>query len=221
MMKSGNREDYLIEILRLTEGEGRAKTNDLANRLGVSPASVSEMIKVLSSDGFVTYTKYRGAELTPEGLNYARQLRRKHYIMEHFLTDVLNIDSDVAHEEAHKMEHVLSDDSAIRICHIIGTPVDDDCSSCDVQCRAATGLGRINKKLSEMMQGDRGCISHLKCEDPNTTKKLISMGFVPGRDVCVVGNGSRSGPKIITVGNTTFALDSEMASFVYVEPSDK
>jgi len=220
MMVSGNREDYLIEILRLTEGEGRAKTNDLADKLGVSPASVSEMIKALSGDGFVTYTKYRGAELTPEGLSYAKQLRKKHHIMERFLTDVLDLDSDTAHMEAHKMEHVISDDSAIRICRIIGTPVDDDCSCCESQCRAATGLGRISKKLNEMTQGDCGRISHLKCEDPKTVKKLISMGFVPGRDVCIGSNGSRSGPKVVTVGNATFALDSEMASFVYVEPSD-
>lgn len=220
-MRSGNREDYLIEILRLSEGEGKVKTNDLAEKLKVSPASVSEMIKVLCNEGYVIYTKYHGAELTPEGLSCAMQLRRKHKIMERFLTDVLDVDGDVAHEEAHRMEHIISDDSATRICRIIGTPVNEYCSSCENQCRAATGLGRIHKKLSEMKQGESGCISHLKCEDSMTVKKLISMGFVPGREISIQSCGSKSSPKIITIGNATFALDPEMASFVYVEPSEE
>ena len=79
-MTSGNREDYLIEILRLTNGEGKVKNQELAERLNVSPASVSEMIKVLSNEGYVKYTKYVGAELTEKGLEYARQLRKKHEI---------------------------------------------------------------------------------------------------------------------------------------------
>ena len=86
-MTTGNREDYLINILRLTEGEGVAKTTELATYMNVSPASVSEMIKVLAKEGLVNYEKYKGVSLTEEGLTYARQLRKKHHVLERFLTD--------------------------------------------------------------------------------------------------------------------------------------
>ena len=218
-MISGSREDYLIEILRMTKGEGKVKTNDLANKLKISPASVSEMIKILSDEGYVKYAKYRGAELTPAGLEYATKLRRKHDLMERFLTEVLDMEPDAAHEEAHKMEHAMSDESAHRICRIIGAPANDDCKSCIEYDISKEGCS-TNTKLSDMKQGETGRISHLRCEDPSTVKKLISLGFVPGREVHIYSNISKSGPKVINVGNATFALDSETAASVFVEISD-
>ena len=92
-MTTGNREDYLINILRLTEGDGVAKTTELASYMNVSPASVSEMIKVLAKEGLVDYEKYKGVSLTDEGLTLARQLRKKHHVVERFLTDYLNGDT--------------------------------------------------------------------------------------------------------------------------------
>ena len=67
-MTTGNREDYLINILRLTEGDGVAKTTELASFMNVSPASVSEMVKILANEGLVRYEKYKGMSLTEEGL---------------------------------------------------------------------------------------------------------------------------------------------------------
>ena len=218
-MTSGNREDYLIEILRITKGEGKVKTNDLAKKMKISPASVSEMIKVLSDEGFVKHAKYRGAELTHSGLEYAMKLRRKHDLMERFLTDVLDMEPDAAHEEAHKMEHAISDESAYRMCRIIGAPANDDCKLCVDYDISKEGCN-INTKLGDMKQGQTGKISHLRCDEPSTIKKLISMGFVPGREVYIYSNISKAGPKVINVGNATFALDSKTASSVFVEISD-
>ena len=218
-MTSGNREDYLIEILRLTNGEGKVKNQELAERLNVSPASVSEMIKVLSNEGYVKYTKYVGAELTEKGLEYARQLRKKHDLMERFLTDVLDVDPVTAHEEAHRMEHAISDESAQRICRIIGSPDNEDCKLCD-DYNPDEGGCRIDTKLSDMLPGETGKISHLRSETPAIIKRLISMGFVPGREVCMDSNISKVGPKVVSVGNATFALDSETAESVMVKKSD-
>ncbi|MGI6472660.1 MAG: DtxR family transcriptional regulator [Candidatus Methanomethylophilaceae archaeon] len=219
-MTSGSREDYLIEILRLTNGEGKVKNQELAERLNVSPASVSEMIKVLSNEGYVKYTKYVGAELTEAGLEYARQIRRKHDLMERFLTDVLDVDPITAHEEAHKMEHAISDESAQRICRIIGSPDNEDCKHCEEYDPAKEGC-RVDTKLSDLESGETGLISHLRSTVPSIVKRLISMGFVPGREVCMDSNISKAGPKVVSVGNATFALDSETAASVFVSKSDE
>ena len=99
-MSTDNREDYLINILRLTEGVGTVKTTEIANYMGVAPASVTEMLKTLSKEGLVNYERYRGVSLTEEGIAAAKNLRRKHHIMERFLTDVLEVDHQSAHDNA-------------------------------------------------------------------------------------------------------------------------
>ncbi len=217
MMTTGNREDYIINILRLTEGEGVAKTTELASYMGVSPASVSEMIKVLAKEGLVDYEKYKGVSLTDKGITYARQLRKKHHVVERFLTDYLNVDHKTAHEEACRIEHAISDDSAIKMCHMMGTPVDVDCQSCITPCKAASE-GVINVvPLNKLAQNQHGRISHIKSDDAEVVKKLISMGFVPGRDITIEAILSDGGPRVARMGDMTMALEFRMASCIYVD----
>ena len=215
-MSTDNREDYLINILRLTEGEGVVKTTELANYMNVSPASVTEMLKVLQKEGLVNYERYRGVSLTEEGNIRARDLRRKHHIMERFLTDVLEIDHQDAHDQACAVEHSISDDAANKMCRMMGTKVDGDCGTCKNPCHNSADKLGITTPLSEMKQGDKGCISHLSSEDASVVRKLISMGFVPGREVELSATVSDKGARVIRIGETTIALDREIASAVYV-----
>lgn len=215
IMITDNREDYLIEILRLTKDGSPAKTSDLAKILGVSPASVSGMIKTLSKENLVKYKKYCGAILTEEGMQYAKQLHSKHHIIERFFTGVLGMSPDEAHDEAHRMEHIISDDSAIRICRIMGVP-DEKCDLCTESCANDSPV-KTGTVLGDLKQGQKGRISHIKGGDPASVRKLISMGFVPGREIEIDCNVSKSSPKVVTVGSSTIALDAETASSIYVE----
>lgn len=220
-MTTGNREDYLINILRLTEGDGVAKTTELATFMNVSPASVSEMVKVLASEGLVKYEKYKGMSLTEKGLVYARQLRKKHHVLEKFLMDYLNIDHATAHEEACKMEHAISNDSAIKMCHMMGTPVDSDCQSCINPCKAASEGVMNVMPLNKLALNEGGRIIYIKSDDSEVVKKLISMGFVPGREVTVETIMSDGGPRILKMGESSIALDYRLASFVFIDNSPK
>lgn len=216
-MTTGNREDYLINILRLTEGEGVAKTTELASYMGVSPASVSEMIKVLAKEGLVSYEKYKGVALTEKGLVYARQLRKKHHVVERFLTDYLSVDHKTAHEEACRMEHAISDESAIKMCHMMGTPVDVDCQCCQSPCKAVSE-GIVNVlPLNKLAQNQSGKISHIKSDDSEIVKKLVSMGFVPGREISIEAILSDGGPRVARIGEATMTLDYRLASCIFVD----
>ena len=215
-MSTDNREDYLINILRLTEGNGVVKTTELANYMNVSPASVTEMLKVLQKEGLVNYERYRGVSLTEEGNNRARDLRRKHHIMERFLTDVLEIDHQDAHEQACAVEHTISEDAANKMCRMTGTRVDEDCGTCKNPCHRSTDKLNDCTPLSDMRQGEKGYISHLASADASVVRKLISMGFVPGREVELSATVSDKGARIIRIGETTIALDRDMASAVHV-----
>ncbi len=217
-MTTGNREDYLISILRLTEGENITKTTELATFMDVSPASVTEMLKALANEGLVEYEKYRGVKLTEEGLNYARQIRKKHHVLENFLINVLNVDDATAHKEACRLEHALSEESAIKMCQMMGTQVDSDCQSCSDPCKAASSEGvNITASLSDLGPGEHGIISHLRNKDTDIVKKLILMGFIPGRELSLNENVPDTNIKIVSVGDNTIVLDSDLASSVYIE----
>ncbi|MBR2255386.1 MAG: metal-dependent transcriptional regulator [Candidatus Methanomethylophilaceae archaeon] len=216
-MATANREDYILNILRITEGSGVAKTTELASYMNVSPASVSEMVKVLASEGLVTYEKYKGMSLTPAGLDYARQLRKKHHVLETFLTEYLNTDHETAHEEACKMEHTISDETAIRMCNMMGNRVDSDCQSCTSKCKAASeGVPQI-LPLNKLAINEVGKISHIQSDDSEIVKKLITMGFVPGRELHVDTIMSDGGPRIIKMGDASIALEYRMASCIFVD----
>lgn len=215
-MSTDNREDYLINILRLTNGTGVVKTTELANYMQVSPASVTEMLKVLQKEGLVNYERYRGVSLTEEGNIKARNLRRKHHIMERFLTDVLEIDHKEAHDQACAVEHSISDDAANKMCRMMGTRVDSDCGTCTNPCHEIITDMDPCKSISELGQGEKGVISHLSSDDGAMVRKLVSMGFVPGREVELSASVSDKGARIIRIGETTIALDKSMASVIYV-----
>ncbi len=216
-MKHEGREDYLINILRLTEGKGNVRTSEIADYMNLSPGSVTEMLKILNREGYVNYERYHGVSLTPSGLEIARGLRRKHHIMERFLTDVLDMDDNAAHEQAHVMEHAISDDAAEKICRITGTSVDSDCSTCSNPCfESGISDSAAGESLADMGVGEKGTISHLSSEDGAIIRRLISMGFIPGREVELSASVSDKGARIIRLGQSSIALDRNMASAIYV-----
>jgi len=221
MMTTGNREDYLINILRLTEGEVTTKTTELAVYMGVSPASVTEMLKILANEGLVEYERYHGVKLTEEGLTYARLIRKKHHVIESFLINVLNVDRMTAHDEACRMEHTLSEESAIKMCQMMGTHVDSDCQSCSTPCKAASSEGlHITASLSNLNPGERGVISYLKNNDPMIIKKLIMMGFIPGRILTLDAAPSEENTTVVVVENSVVALATDLASSVYIDTTE-
>ena len=214
-MSTDNREDYLINILRLTDGTGTVKTTELAHYMDVSPASVTEMLKVLSKEGLVNYARYRGVSLTEEGDRKARDLRRKHHIMERFLTDVLEIDHQEAHDQACAVEHSISEDAANRMCRMIGTKVDGDCTTCQNPC--SNSLTNITDcvPVTQLKEGEGGRISHLSSDDPDTIRKLISLGVVPGKELRISSEDSDT--VILSIGGGFIALESSLASAVHID----
>ena len=211
-MSSGSREDYLINILRLAGEDGTVRTSKLASFMGVAPASVTEMLRTLSDAGLVNYEKYKGVSLTEEGLETAQNIRRKHHIVERFLTDVLDMDHQAAHDEACLMEHAISEDSANKICRIIGARVDCDCKTCSNPCDQEVS----EMSVVDMIPGQFGIISHLKSDDAAQVRKLLSMGFIPGRKI-MLDSMHNNGPRVVRIGETVIAIDQDLSKVVRLE----
>ena len=110
-------EDYIKVIHELSQVDGRATTNRIAERLGVTPASVTGMVKKLAATRppLVLYSKHRGAVLTTEGERVALEIIRHHRLIELYLVQVLGYDWDAVHDEAERLEHVISEEFEERI----------------------------------------------------------------------------------------------------------
>lgn len=118
-------ENYLTEILRLEETGDQATTSVLADRLQVARPSVTGMLKRLADAELVDHQRYRGARLTVRGRRVALAVIRRHRLVETFLVDILGMPEHRVHEEAHRLEHALSDDVVDRLDMWLGRPRQD------------------------------------------------------------------------------------------------
>src|ERR687889_58463 len=119
-------EDYAkaIYAIALRTG-GPVSTNDLAERLSVTPASVSAMSKKLADRGLVEHVPYRGVQLTGDGERVALEVMRHHRLLETYLAEHLGVPWDRVHEEAEALEHVLSEYLEAKIAAKLGHPTHD------------------------------------------------------------------------------------------------
>ncbi len=118
-------QDYLRQILVLGEGGVRVSTTALARSQGVAPASASAMVKKLAVLGLVEHAPYRGVALTHAGERVAVEVTRHHRLLELYLAETLGISVDDVHDEADRLEHVISEELEARIDQALGYPTHD------------------------------------------------------------------------------------------------
>jgi DtxR family Mn-dependent transcriptional regulator len=118
-----SREDYLRAIYNFWEQKYEPiRSIDIVQYLKVSKASVSEMLKKLAKQGYIRIKPYFGISFTIKGLKEAKKLTRKHRVMEVFLNDILKISKRNIHNEAHKLEHCVSDEVIKKLAKFLNNP---------------------------------------------------------------------------------------------------
>ena len=115
-------EDYLKAIYKLVELGGPVTTSALAEYMGVAPASVTNMCKKLAELNLLQYEPYQGVKFTPAGQKLALEVVRHHRLLELYLAEALGVPWDRVHEEAEKLEHVISEDLEDRMAAALGDP---------------------------------------------------------------------------------------------------
>lgn len=217
-MVSENVEEYLECIWELTQDGTPARTTDIAKRMKFSPASVTEMLQKLDSMGYITYEKYKGATLTEEGMRIGSTIKRRHRLLERFLVDILGVDKEKSHEEACRLEHMISEESERRISEMMNHPTTcpdgDPIPNMEEICKLPHDKESV--ALSDLEEGSEGTISHLRCEDSQKIRRIISMGFVPQRKLAIEERLPMNGPVLVRVGDSRVALAKDYADLVYV-----
>lgn len=233
-MSSESTEEYLEAIYSFNERGKPAKTSELANRLKVSPPSVTQMMRNLAEEGLIDYEPYKGAILTGKGMASAQKVVRKHRLLERFLHDFLKLKGEDVHSEACRMEHSLSDEVAAALCDALNTPEtcpDDgkpipqcslEVSSCEkcAESRIREGAQfRLMTQLSNLKSGEEGVVA-FSHGGRRACQRLNDMGMTRGARVKVVNSAPFKGPVEVLVRDTTLVLGRGLADKVFVEIKD-
>jgi len=224
-------EEYLEAMLDLTKGGTPVKTSALAERLELAPASVTQAIQRLARDGLVGYEPYKGATLTVKGHEAASRVKRKHRLLEVFLTRVLRMAPRKAHAEACRMEHALSDETEEALCRNLrgpqscpdGAPIPPcnlDVESC-ADCMSARGPsgkrdGRPAVPLTTLHPGNVSRVVFVR-GGRSVVKRLCDLGLTPGTPVSLLRSAPMNGPVEVRSRGCNLALGRGIADKIYVD----
>jgi DtxR family transcriptional regulator, Mn-dependent transcriptional regulator len=210
-------EDYLKAIYQLTGGDGPVGTSAIAERLGISPASVTGMLKRLGQQGLIDHEPYQGASLTERGRREAVRMIRRHRVLELFLVEVLGYTWDQVHEEAERLEHAASDDLVDRMAGVLGHP-DADPHGHPIPDPGGTFHPADLPKLADLAQGDQAILRRVSDEDPEALRYLARLNLVPGARVEVLERTPFRGPLRLRVDDREEMVGLELAARLCVEP---
>lgn len=202
-------EQYLKIIYNLTEDGGAAKTTDIANALGVAPASVTQMLHKLVRQGHVKHEPYHGTVLSQKGKRIARRIARKHRLLERFLSDMVGVEIEAGHDQACKMEHALSSEAEEALCKMMNHPSTCPHGKRIPKCERAMTCEECAQqalKLSEVEEGRTATVSHLVSKNKDELCRTLAMGFVPGAKVTIEKKLPLGGPIIVNLKGTRIAI---------------
>ena len=207
-------EDYLKAIFEL--GEAKVKTQDLAGVLGVSSASVTGMLKKLDELKLVDYERYYGASLTSTGRLVALETLRHHRLLETYLMQALGYGWDEVHDEAEKLEHVISEDFEERIAELLGNPTHDPQGD-PIPSRDGRVPESRGQPLSNLEVKQTAEVTRILNQQAEVLRYLADNGLVLGAEVQLIERAPFAGPLVIRTGATQLPLALELAEQIYAE----
>src|SRR4051812_3058462 len=216
-------EDYAKAIYALeTREDAAVSTNALAERLGVTPASASSMVKKLAGLGLVTHEPYRGVRLTPQGLKVALEVLRHHRLLERYLAEELGLPWDRVHDEAEVLEHVLSEELEELIAAKLGNPTRDPHGD-PIPTKDLTIVEADTVSMDQLGTGDTGRLVRVSDSDPEMLRYLGARGIAPGDSFTVVDQQPFGGPIFARFGASTdvHPLGGRLAAAMRVEVTSR
>ncbi len=219
-MASEQVENYLKQIYKIQEQEGRVTTSLLSERLQISAPSVTEMIKKLADEGSVTYTPYKGVELTGAGKKKALHIVRRHRLWELFLVEILKFPWDQIDEEAERLEHFMSEKLEKRIDEILGYPNRDPHGD-SIPTPDGKIEGEHHSPLAAIVPGTVVQVARVSDENPEILQYLSKLGVALGTELTVTDTMSFDGSLRVKVGDREQFISSKLAQNIFVVTLEK
>jgi DtxR family Mn-dependent transcriptional regulator len=223
-MKSQSTEDYLKAIYQIQEmQDGKpVSTSTLASRLGVANASVTGMVKRFSSatPKLLEYEPYTGFLLTDAGEKMAIEVIRHHRLIESYLSQALGYSWDEVHEEAERLEHVISEAMEERMAQVLGNPISDPHG--DPIPDREGNLHQLNViPLTQLAIEQLGTIRRVIRQEPALLRYLSEQNLVLSTQIEVISKAPFNGPiniRIVGSSDTILSLGREVADKILVLP---
>ncbi len=217
LARSSAVEDYCKAIYTLESRGGEpVSTNALAERLGITPGSVSAMLRKLDELGLIVHHPYRGVRLTENGRRVALEVIRHHRLIELFLAETLQMPWDRVHAEAEVLEHVLSEELERLIAAKLGDPEldphGDPIPSADLQLRE-----RETHALDSLVPGQCGVFVRVSDADPEMLRYLSERGISPGERFEVLDRQPFGGPLFVSFADCEHTIGGLLAHAMRVE----
>jgi DtxR family transcriptional regulator, Mn-dependent transcriptional regulator len=210
-------EDYTKAIYALEHRDAEpVSTNALAERLGVTPASASGMVKRLGELGLVEHEPYRGVSLTEDGRRIALEVIRHHRLLELYLVETLGVPWDRVHQEAEVLEHVLSEELEELIAAKLGDPTHDPHGD-PIPTRELTIEEGTTQTLQSLEPGARATFVRVSDSDPAMLRFLAERGIAPGDRFEVIEKQPFDGPLFVRFGDRIQVLGGSLARAMRVE----
>jgi DtxR family Mn-dependent transcriptional regulator len=210
-------ENYAKAIYALEQrGQGAVTTNALAERMHVTPASASSMVKKLDDMGLVTHTPYKGVKLTDSGRRVALEVLRHHRLLELYLAESLGVPWDRVHDEAEVLEHVLSEELEELIAAKLGNPTRDPHGDPIPSAELEIEEGQT-ECLAELEPGARGVFVRVSDSDPSMLRYLAQLGITPGERFEIVDRQPFGGPLFARFDGQVQVLGGQLAAAMRVE----
>jgi DtxR family transcriptional regulator, Mn-dependent transcriptional regulator len=208
-------QDYVKEIYKLEAVGRRATTSALAERLEISPPSVTAMLKKLATLGLVEHERYHGAKLTEPGERVALEVIRHHRLLEQYLVETLGLSIDAVHAEADRLEHALSEELEAHIDRTLGFPTrdphGDPIPGPDLRMAAMK-----TTPLSTLAAGAKATVSRIPDGDGELLRYLSKLKLTPGSRLEVRESAPFEGPVTVRVGGADHAISRELAAQISV-----
>lgn len=209
-------EDYAKAIYALEQRKGGpASTSALAERLAVSPGSVTAMLGRMAEAGLVEHERYHGATLTPAGRKVALEVIRHHRLLESYLAEALGMPWDRVHDEAEVLEHHISEELEERIATYLGDPSRDPHGD-PIPSRDLDLAEEPAVALSSLDVGDSGTLTRVSDGDPAMLRHLDAQGIRPGASIRVIEREPFGGTVWIDADRARHAIGVELAERMLV-----
>jgi len=209
-------EDYVRAIYVRGGDEAAVMTTALARDLDVAPASVTGMVKRLHAMGLVHHERYAGVQLTDIGRKVALEIVRHHRLIETFLAEALGIGWDAVHDEAHRLEHHISDSLGERMADFLGHP-ERDPHGAPIPPRGGDFVAPRHARLADSAPGARLIVREVPDEDAADLRALALLGIRPDAVIDVVAVALGEGPITVRVAGVEGDVARDVARHVAVD----
>lgn len=220
-MNNISQEDYLTTIYRNLNEAGEIKPNTLAEKLDISNAAVTDMLRKLSRDGFVNYKKYKSIRLTNSGELYAKNMLRRHRLWEVFLYRILGMPWDKVHDEAEKLEHSSSDELINLLEKFLEYPTIDPHGYPIPDKNGRIRKEKSLKSINELRINDSGIVSRVNDQIKDLLTYITKIGIVLGTEITVKDKLDYDGSVLIEIANKEVNISKKIASNIFIETRKK